>query len=172
LATELHSQRLPFDQTPQQRFFSRQVPAKPAGALTADPGLPLSAHPPRVHDSVVRGNPLAAWRPRPWISPPWNGSGTGEYGRRPGGARAKRARSIDGFGTAPYPAAGSGDPFPLSLRSRGTKLCGGEIKRDFSPVERQWNGGVRPKAGRGRERSEPGQPPCLPSGLAAAPPRP
>src|SRR5690606_21969008 len=34
------------------------------------------------------------------------------------GARAKRARSIDGFGTAPYPAAGSGDPFPLSLRSR------------------------------------------------------
>src|SRR5690606_28446424 len=52
-------------------------------------------------------------------------------------------------------AAGSGDPFPLSLRSRGTKLCGGEIKKDFSPVERQWNGGVRPKAGRGRERSEP-----------------
>src|SRR5690606_14190080 len=43
------------------------------------------------------------------------------------GARAKRARSSDGFGTAPYPAAGSGDPFPLSLRSRGTKLRGGEI---------------------------------------------
>src|SRR5690554_4427713 len=65
------------------------------------------------------------------------------------GARAKRARSIDGFGTAPYPAAGSGDPFPLSLRSRGTKLSGGEIKKDFSPVERQWNGGVRRRPGGG-----------------------
>src|SRR5690554_5787213 len=92
LAAELHSQRLPFDQTPQQRFFSRQVPAKPAGALTADPGLPLSAHPPRVHDSVVRGNPLAACQPRRWISPPWNGSGTGEYGRRPGGGASEASQ--------------------------------------------------------------------------------
>src|SRR5690606_13223354 len=47
-------------------------------------------------------------------SPPWNGSGTGEYGRRPGGCANKT---------------------------------------DFSPVKRQSNGGVRPKAGRGRERS-------------------
>src|SRR5690554_5044565 len=60
-------------------------------------------------------------------SPPWSGSGTGSTAEGREGARAKRARSIDGFGTAPYPAAGSGDPFPLSLRSRGTKLRGGEI---------------------------------------------
>src|SRR5690606_8519624 len=31
-----------------------------------------------------------------------------------------------------------------------------DFPKDFSPVERQRNGGVRPKAGRGRERSEPG----------------
>src|SRR5690606_36943043 len=30
-----------------------------------------------------------------------------------------------------------------------------DLPKDFSPVERQRNGAVRPKAGRGRERSEP-----------------
>src|SRR5690554_7208300 len=30
-----------------------------------------------------------------------------------------------------------------------------DFPKDFSPVERQRNGGVRPEAGRGRERSEP-----------------
>src|SRR5690606_25525839 len=42
-----------------------------------------------------------------------------------------------------------------------------DFPKDFSPVERQRNGGVRPKAGRGRERSEPGDTLEFPSGPAA-----
>src|SRR5690606_6820309 len=109
------------------------------------------------------------------LLPRWSGSGT-EYGEGREGARAKRARSIDGFGTAPYPAAASGDPFPLSLRSRGTKLRGGEIQSESRSMGLLPGGtAAEPstaKAGRGRERSEPSQPPSVPCSLAAAPPRP
>src|SRR5690554_5347518 len=42
---------------------------------------------------------------------------------------------------------------------------------DFSPVERQRNGGAQPEAGRGRERSEPGNHRGLPAVLRTAPPR-
>src|SRR5690606_9450204 len=43
--------------------------------------------------------------------------------------------------------------------------------RDFSPVERQRNGGAPPEAGRGRERSEPGNHRDFPAVLRTAPPR-
>src|SRR5690606_17452858 len=80
-----------------------------------------------------------------------------------------RGRLSDGFGTAPYPSASPPGPFPLSLTLRGTKGFGtalypsafgrrylpplpavvGDLSaQDFSPVA---DGGVRPKAGRGRE---------------------
>src|SRR5690606_21390486 len=42
---------------------------------------------------------------------------------------------------------------------------------DFSPVERQRNGGVPPEAGRGRERSEPENHRGFPAILRTAPPR-
>ena len=42
---------------------------------------------------------------------------------------------------------------------------------DFSPVERQRNGGAPPEAGRGRERSEPGNHRGFPAVLRTAPPR-
>ena len=42
---------------------------------------------------------------------------------------------------------------------------------DFSPVERQRNGGVPPEAGRGRERSEPENHRGFPAVLRTAPPR-
>src|SRR5690554_1177836 len=86
-------------------------------------------------------------------SPPWSGSGTGEYGRRPGGGASEASQET------PW-------SFPAVLRTAPPRhfvplpqQAGGEIQRgqsDVSPVERQRNGGVRPKAGRGRERSEPG----------------
>src|SRR5690554_1961505 len=42
---------------------------------------------------------------------------------------------------------------------------------DFSPVEQQRNGGAPPEAGRGRERSEPGNHRGFPAVLRTAPPR-
>src|SRR5690606_41318372 len=80
----------------------------------------------RTRATKLRGCAIHRQDALPVLLPRWSGSGT-EYGEGREGARAKRAKSIDGFGTAPYPAAGSGDPFPLSLRSRGTKLRGGQI---------------------------------------------
>src|SRR5690606_35560248 len=45
---------------------------------------------------------------------------------------------------------------PHSTTDRGLSLPPLRGHQDFSPVERQRSGGVRPEAGRGRERSEPG----------------
>src|SRR5690606_23057436 len=72
--------------------------------------------------------------PRRGISPPERSDG-GRYRRPKAGGR--------GCGTGEF----------------GRRPGGGASEEDFSPVERQWNGGVRPKAGRGRERSEQGR--CL-----------
>src|SRR5690606_26339851 len=122
--------------------------AKRARSTTVSPLRPggrapsaLTGHSPTPLTAMWGSNPKG-------LLPRWSGSGA-EYGEGREGARAKRARSIDGFGTAPYPAAGSGDPFPLSLRSRGTKLSGGEIKKDFSPVGAAAERSTA-KAGRGR----------------------
>src|SRR5690606_20355029 len=52
---------------------------------------------------------------------------------------------------------------PLERQRNGTD---DDFPKDFSPVERQRNEGVRPKAGRGRERSEPGDTLEFPGGPA------
>src|SRR5690554_3274120 len=99
-------------------------------------------------------------------SPPWSGSGTGEYGRRPGGGASEASQKTTVSPRRPVRTAPPRHFVPLPQQA------GGEIQRgqsDFSPVERQQNGrlngyspverqrngGVRPEAGRGRERSEP-----------------
>src|SRR5690606_3814784 len=70
-------------------------------------------------------------------SPPWSGSGTGEYGRRPGGGASEASHET------PW-------SFPAVLRTAPPRhfvplpqQAGGEIQRgqsDVSPVERQQNG--------------------------------
>src|SRR5690606_32426023 len=115
-------------------------------------------------------------------SPPWSGSETGEYGRRPGGGASEASQETPWSSLAVLRTAPPRHFVPLPQQA------GGEIQRgqsdaspverqrqggtdddppeDFSPVERQRNGGVRPKAGRGRERSEPGDTLEFPSGPA------
>src|SRR5690606_9583655 len=103
------------------------------------------------------------------------------------GARAKRARkppSTHGGPPDRAPSALTGhSPTPLTApwgrnpkrppdKSPGRRPGGGANKTDFSPVERKGKGGVRPKAGRGRERSEPGNNRRLTAVLRTAPPRP
>src|SRR5690554_4615830 len=100
-------------------------------------------------------------------SPPWSGSGTGEYRRRPGGGASEASHETFWSSLAVLRTAPPRHFVPLPQQA------GGEIQRGqsdvspverqqngrlngFSPVERQRNGGVRPEAGRGRERSEPG----------------
>src|SRR5690554_225492 len=104
-------------------------------------------------------------------SPPWSGSGTGEYRRRRGGGASEASQETPWSSPAVLRTAPPRHFVPLPQQA------GGEIQRgqsdvspverqrqggtdddppkDFSPVERQRNGGVRPEAGRGRERSEP-----------------
>src|SRR5690554_225490 len=105
-------------------------------------------------------------------SPPWSGSGTGEYGRRPGGGASEASQKTTVSPRRPVRTApprhfvplpqqaggeiqrGQSDVSPVGAAAiRGTD---DDFPKDFSPVERQRNGGVPPKAGRGRERSEPG----------------
>src|SRR5690606_38316362 len=78
-------------------------------------------------------------------SPPWNGSETGEYGRRPGGgaSEASHETTVDSRRSSGPRPLGPDGPLPHSAnRSVGekSKAPSGQVPR--------------PKAGRGRERSE------------------
>src|SRR5690606_4917526 len=78
-------------------------------------------------------------------SPPWNGSGTGEYGRRPGGgaSEASQETTVDSRRSSGPRPLGPDGPLPHSAnRSVGEKS---EAPSGQVP---------RPKAGRVRERSE------------------
>src|SRR5690606_14323477 len=104
-------------------------------------------------------------------SPPWSGSETGEYGRRPGGGASEASHETPWscpavlrtapprrFVPRPQQAGGEiqrgqSDVPPVERQRQGG--TDDDPPKDCSPVERQRNGGVRPKAGRGRERSEP-----------------
>src|SRR5690554_6469658 len=104
-------------------------------------------------------------------SPPWSGSGTGEYGRRRGGGASEASQETPWsfpavlrtapprhFVPLPQQAGGEIQRGQWDVSPVGAAAIGGtddDFPKDFSPVERQRNGGVRPKAGRGRERSEP-----------------
>src|SRR5690606_12520037 len=100
-----------------------------------------SWRPSPLHDLLPRGAPAKRARTMTSqrTSPPWSGSETGEYGRRPGGGASEASQET------PW-------SFPAVLRTAPPRhfvplpqQAGGEIQRDqsdLSPVERKRQGGT------------------------------
>src|SRR5690606_9797245 len=100
-------------------------------------------------------------------SPPWSGSGTGEYGRRPGGGASEASQETPWSSLAVLRTAPPRHFVPLP------QLAGGGIPSGqpaVSPERRPQDRRVRPTAGRGPERRGPCPRRALPGGPAARAP--
>src|SRR5690606_6463544 len=124
-----------------------------------------SWRPSPLHDLLPRGAPAKRARTMTSqrTSPPWSGSETGEYGRRPGGGASEASQETPWSFPAVLRTAPPRHFVPLPQQAGGENQ---RVRWAGAPVARQRNGGVRPKAGRGRERSEPGDTLEFPSGPA------
>src|SRR5690606_22728558 len=107
-------------------------------------------------------------RLRPWTSPPWSGSGTGEHRRRRGGGASEASQkttvdSLRSYGPRPL-GTSCHSPTPLTASWGRNPLPQRQGRPTPLPRGAAAERGAPPEAGRGRERSEPGTPPWIPCG--------